>query len=197
MRYKFKTAAAIAWIVLTSFSAACPSYAQDFEAELPYVDRIVILGNRSFEDGILKKRMRTREAGFFSLFGKPLYRRDFLRRDLETIRTFYNRNGFFDAVVTLDSLDRNDRENSVSIRIMINEGPQTTVRSLSFGEQAVIPGQNLRKGLVLIEGNPYNPNLVDSDRYTLFSKFFEKGYLGARCRQRPSSIRYLSTSPGK
>ncbi|HSG27312.1 MAG TPA: outer membrane protein assembly factor BamA [Candidatus Krumholzibacterium sp.] len=180
VRYKPGTAVAIIWIVLSALSAPGQALSQDFEAELPYVDRIVILGNRSFDDGILKKRMRTREAGFFSFFGKPLYRRDFLRRDLETIRTFYNRNGFFAASVTLDSLDRDDKENSVSIRIMINEGPQTTVRKLSFGQQDLIPAQNLRKGLVLIEGNPYNPNLVDTDRYTLFSKFFEKGYLGAK-----------------
>ena len=37
----------------------------------------------------------------------------------------------------------------------------------------------LRKGLELTEGRPFNPNLVEVDRYALFGKFFERGYLGA------------------
>jgi outer membrane protein insertion porin family len=169
--------AILAIILIGVFSV--PLSADDFGADLPAVKKIVILGNRSFEDKILKKRMRTREAGFFSFFRKPSFRRDFLRRDIEAVRTFYNINGFFDASVSIDSLDRDEADNSVSIRIMINEGPQTIVRALSFGHQSLIDDYGLRKGLRLTEGKPYNPNLLEVDKFTIFSKYFEKGYLGA------------------
>ncbi|MCK4537745.1 MAG: outer membrane protein assembly factor BamA [Candidatus Krumholzibacteria bacterium] len=167
----------LAVIVLAVLSV--PLSADDFGADLPTVKKIVILGNRSFEDKVLKKRMRTREAGFFSFFRKPSFRRDFLRRDIEAVRTFYNINGFFDASVSLESLDRDESDNSVSIRIMINEGVQTTVRTLSLGRSSLIDDSELRKGLKLTEDKPYNPNLLDVDKYTIFSKFFERGYLGA------------------
>ena len=77
-------AALLAAAVCLAFSSALE--ADDFGIDLPVVDRIVILGNRSFEDDILKKRMRTRESRFYQLFGKPRFRRDFLRRDLEAIK---------------------------------------------------------------------------------------------------------------
>ena len=38
----------------------------DFGLDLPAVKSIVILGNRSFDDSELKKRMRTKEKKFIS-----------------------------------------------------------------------------------------------------------------------------------
>jgi outer membrane protein insertion porin family len=152
---------------------------EDFGIEFPVVKSITILGNRSFDDDVLKSRMHTKEKRFYHFIKKPKYRRDFLRRDLEAIRSFYVRNGFFEASVTLDSIEHDEKANTVRIRILVNEGPQTTVRSLSFGKQDLVPEDQLRTGLQLVEGGPYNPNLLDVDRYTLYRKFFEKGYLGA------------------
>ncbi|MDD3643676.1 MAG: outer membrane protein assembly factor BamA [Candidatus Krumholzibacteria bacterium] len=165
----------------TVLFVSCPAVRadEDFGIEFPVVESIVILGNRSFDDDALKSRMHTGERRFYHFIKKPRYRRDFLRRDLEAIRSFYNRNGFFAASVTIDSIDHDEKSNTVRIRILVNEGPQTVVRSLTFGEQALVPERELRAGLRLVEGAPYNPNLLDVDRYTLYRKFFERGHLGA------------------
>ncbi len=144
--------------------------AADFGAELPLVKKIIILGNRNFDDKALKKRMRTKEPGFLKLFAKPRYRKDILRRDIESIRSLYNRNGYFDTQVSIDALERDQKGNSVTIRIMINEGPQTVVRSLVLDSTALIKPNELRKGLQLTEGRPFNPNLVEVDRYMLCSE---------------------------
>lgn len=151
----------------------------DFGLDLPYVKRIVILGNVTFDDGILKKRMRTREARYYNIFNKPRFRRDFIRRDLESLKTFYRLNGFFEVTVNLESIDRDKKGNHVTLRILVNEGPQSIVRSLHFSDQDAVAPETLIKGLRLTKGMPYNPNLVETDRYTLFSHFFRKGYLGA------------------
>ncbi|MBN1885731.1 MAG: outer membrane protein assembly factor BamA [Candidatus Krumholzibacteriota bacterium] len=153
--------------------------AADFGIELPTVRRILILGNRSFDDETLKKRMRTRESRFYHIFRKPRYRRDFLRRDVQTIAAFYEKNGFFDAQVSIESVERDEKDNEVTIRILVNEGPQTTVRSLSFEGFDLVSPRNVRKDLRLIEGAPYNPNLLENDRYAILRKHFELGYLGA------------------
>ena len=152
----------------------------EIEDELPTVKRIEILGNRSFDDGILKKRMRTKEPRFYHIIRKPRFRYDFLKRDVEAIKSYYHVNGFFDVEVWIEHVDRDEKANSVKIRIMVNEGPQTLVRSVEFAGQEMIRDRRLRKGLELLEGKPYNPNLLDVDKYTLFSKFFERGYLGAK-----------------
>lgn len=154
--------------------------ASEIEAELPTVKKIEILGNRNFDDGLLKKRMRTKKPRFYHIIRKPRFRKDFLRRDVEAIKSFYRVNGFFEAAVWVEFVERNEQNNSVHIRIMVSEGPQTVVRSLRFSGQEIIPGRLLPRGLKLSEGAPYNPNLLDVDKYTLFSKFFEMGYLGAK-----------------
>ena len=98
--FKMVLCAAIAAVAA---GAAPPLRAADFGADLPTVDRIEILGNRSFDDGTLKKRMRTKEARFYHILRKPKFRRDFLRRDVEAVVSFYHLNGFFDAAVTIES----------------------------------------------------------------------------------------------
>jgi len=149
----------------------------DFGLDLPVVKSIVILGNRSFDDGELKSKMRTKEKKLWHIFSKPKYRRDFLRRDLESIKSFYIKNGYFSSIVYLDSVDKDEKKNTVKIRILINEGPQTTVRDLSFTEQSLIRESDLRKGLQQTEGKAFNDNILEIDRFALFAKFFEYGYL--------------------
>jgi len=166
-------------ISLAVVSCSSASHASDFGVELPTVKKIEILGNRSFDDGTLKKRMSTKETRFYHILRKPKYRRDFLRRDVETIRSFYHRNGFFGARINIEFVEKDEKSNSVRIRLMVVEGPQTVVKNLTFSGQNLIPERDLRKELKLIEGSPYNPNLLETDRYTLFSKFFERGFLGA------------------
>lgn len=153
--------------------------AVDFGVELPAVDRILILGNRTFDDETLKKRMRTREARFYHVFRKPRYRRDFLRRDVQTLVAFYEKNGFFDAAVSIDSVERNEEQNEVTIRILVNEGPRTTIRRLSFEGFDLVTEETVRKKLRLVEKAPYNPNLLETDRYSILTAHYELGYLGA------------------
>ncbi len=170
----------VALLVLAATCGSSASRADDFGIDLPAVKRIEILGNRSFDDGTLKKRMRTNEMRFYHILRKPRYRRDFLRRDIEAICSFYHRNGFFDAKVTVGAVERDDKSNTVRIRIMVNEGPRTSIRSVTFTGQSLLEEKELRKKLKLLERKPYNPNLLEVDRYTLFSKYFEDGYLGCR-----------------
>jgi len=174
LKVSFLFAAFLLQLIL--FPGAAES--SDFN-ELPVVKRIEILGNKSFSDGRLKRMMRLKEAHFYSLFSKPRYRRDYLKRDVATIRSFYHRNGFFDAVVKVEHVRRDEKSNSVVIRIFINEGPQTKVRKVEFSGDLILPEGELRKGLNLVEGEPYNPNLLEVDRYTIFSNYLKKGYLGA------------------
>jgi outer membrane protein assembly complex protein YaeT len=157
--------------------------AADFGVRLPIVKRIDLVGNRSFDDATLKKRMRTKEARFYRIFRQPVYRRDFLRRDVESMVSFYRLNGFFEAKVEMEPVETDEKSRSVKIRLLITEGPQSRVRGLRFTGQSLISESTLRKGLKLVERSPYNPNLLETDRYTLLSKFYEDGHLGAKILQ--------------
>ncbi|MBD3178295.1 MAG: BamA/TamA family outer membrane protein, partial [Candidatus Latescibacteria bacterium] len=166
--------------VITALLAVSPSTAADFEDELPVVDEIVILGNRTFNDRILKNKMRTREAHFYTIFNKPRFRSDFLRRDLETIKSFYRKNGFFSTEIVDSDVERDEENHTVSIRIVIKEGGRSRVDSLSIEGNELFTEGKVRKVLKLSEGKPYNPNLIEDDQYAIFNLFFEEGYLGTR-----------------
>jgi outer membrane protein insertion porin family len=176
-------AAGIAVCVLVFPGGGSGVSAAEFGVEFPTVKRIDILGNMRFDDAALMKRMRTKEARFYRVFRQPKYRRDFLRRDVVALESFYRVNGFFEAKVTIESVVPDAKGRSVKIRILVNEGPQSVVRSLRFAGQDLIREADLTKGLKLVSGAPYNPNLLDADRYVLLSKFFENGYLGAKVTQ--------------
>ncbi|MCD6380315.1 outer membrane protein assembly factor BamA, partial [bacterium] len=149
-----------------------------FEDQLPVTEQIIILGNRTFDDKTLKKKMQTKETGIFTLFNKPHYRSDFLMRDMERIKSFYRKNGFFSTEVTLSSIERNEKKNSVKIKIIINEGKRTRVRSLEIENNKIIPEEAIKDVLELTEEKPYNPNLLKVDQYAVFNLFLERGYLG-------------------
>ena len=173
-------AAAFSALMLAGAGLPRTGEAADFGITLPKVKRIDIVGNESFSSKTLKKRMHTGEAHFYKIFRQPEYRRDFLRRDVEALASFYHANGFLEARVKIDTVMTNPKGNWVKIRIGVREGPRTTVRRLAFAGQSLVPEAKLREGLRLVEKAPYTPNLVEVDRYTLFSKFFEHGYLGAK-----------------
>jgi outer membrane protein insertion porin family len=177
---RLAVAAGIAACVVSSPIGGSGALADDFGVKLPTVKRIEILGNSSFDDGVLMKRMRTKQSRFYRIFRQPKYRRDFLRRDVVALESFYRVNGFFEARVTIESVVPDGKSNSVKIRILIAEGPQSIVRALRFAGQDLVHEGDLTKGLKLVPGAPYNPNLLESDRYVLLSKFFENGYLGAK-----------------
>lgn len=170
----------VACAIAAAAAAARPARAENLDSKLPVVRRIEILGNRAFDDGELKKRMRTKEARFYHVFRAPRYRPDMLRRDAASLQSFYRSNGFFSASVTIDTVAATGRSGSVRIRLLVNEGPRTLVASLGFAGQDIVREAELRAGLKLVEGRGYNPNLLEVDRYTLFSKFFERGYLGSK-----------------
>jgi outer membrane protein insertion porin family len=187
MRFKglIRTAVAVGIVacVLAFPGGGSGASAAEFGVEFPTVKRIDILGNVSFADAALMKRMRTKEARFYRVFRQPKYRRDFLRRDVVALESFYRVNGFFEAKVTIESVAPDKKGRSVKIRILVKEGPRSVVRSLRFAGQDLIREADLAKGLKLVPGAPYNANLLDADRYVLLSKFFENGYLGAKVAQ--------------
>ena len=165
-------------IEVGAFCFLSDANAGGFEDELPVTEQVIILGNRTFDDEILKKKMQTKEMGFFSFLKKSHFRSDFIMRDLERIKSFYRKNGFFSTEVNLSSLTRNEKKNSVKIKIIINEGERTRVRNLDIEGNKIIPEEVMKEVLELTEKQPYNPNLLKVDQYAIFNLFLIRGYLG-------------------
>jgi outer membrane protein insertion porin family len=122
--------------------------------------------------------MRTREPSFFAIFRKPRLDPIQLDRDVARIEGYYHSVGYFDAAVRLERIDYLEDGRFADIYITVNEGEPTIIRSIRFTGDTLLEANELRKGLLLKEGDPYNASLLDTDIYTIKVKYFNRGYLG-------------------
>ena len=120
---------------------------------------------------------------------------DVLEADLLAMRQTYRQRGWLDAVVELGELDFNEDRDTVSVTILVDEGPRYTVGSLSIValERQVEPSANGKAELVpaplildeeelkglcqLKPGNPYELHLLMADSTVLKNRYGELGHL--------------------
>lgn len=168
------------------FLAAGPVLAGDVdlekEAGRPFVNRIELIGNEHFSDKTLKEKMYTTEPSFFAIFNKPRLRPSYLQRDISFLEAFYHSQGFFEATVTLKPLRYSTERRFVDVIIEIDEGEATRVENIIFGRSTIVTAEKLRKNLLLKEGKPFNPSLLQTDAYSIKNEYGKRGYPAAEVR---------------
>ena len=145
----------------------------------PSVSSIRIEGNRVFSDGKLKKVMKTKERSYLRPFRKSVYRKDFLKADIESILGLYRRHGYLKAKLLSERVEKSAKSNSVSIHLELAEGPRAMVRSVSIDGEAAMDESRLAKGLRLKPGGPFDPGAVEDDRRSILDMYAEAGYVYA------------------
>jgi len=118
------------------------------------IDKIIIEGAQGLKPDKIKEIMLTQEREFFILRGTV--QRQKLDQDIERIVTFYNDNGYVQArVETVDTqVDRATA--SVTIRVVVAEGPQFRVGGIDVTGNKVLPVEELRRRITLKPGDVYS-----------------------------------------
>ena len=138
------------------------------------VVQVEIAGNRYFRAETIRERMFIAEKG---LIDDGRYSRQYLARDLESIRALYVANGFPNVKVTSQVEDNyQGKRGSLAVHIRVEEGPQTLVRNLSLAGNQEIPDDELRGKVAAGDGQPYSEFNVLLDRDTLLTHYFNKGF---------------------
>ncbi|MEK7216838.1 MAG: POTRA domain-containing protein, partial [Chloroflexota bacterium] len=141
------------------------------------VVEVQITGNRYFRTETIRERMFIAPKG---LIDKGRFSRQYLARDLETIRALYVANGFANVQVTSQVEDNyRGKRGQLAVRLRVEEGPQTLVRNLKLEGNKEIPGEELRGTVASGGGQPYSEFNVLLDRDTLLTHYFNKGFLEA------------------
>jgi outer membrane protein assembly complex protein YaeT len=98
---------------------------------LPEVRRITFTGNAHFSGGDLLGVMATQPRPRFQFWkrGEP-YNAPTLQEDLLRIRKFYFDRGFLETAVRVAQVQENTEEQTVSIKIAVDEGPPTQVAAI-------------------------------------------------------------------
>ncbi len=114
---------------------------------------------------------------------KYLYTREYLdhnelQRDVLRVRIFYWKRGYREAEVDTAVVPRG--HNQVGVTFFIKEGPPTTVARINVQQPSPLLSQReINKRVVLGEGGPLNMIRLDSSRFFLQARLFDKGYADA------------------
>jgi outer membrane protein insertion porin family len=171
------TLVSMMWILAWTPPSLAQNMSNGDRARNPFINEIAIEGNQAFDDKQLKRQMHTKEPSFFAIFKKPRLKHDYLRRDVGALEAFYHARGFFEAKVRLKDLAYSQDGRFVDIIIEVDEGKATRVSEVDFRGNRILYIADLRRGLMLYPGVPFNPSLLDSDIYRLKTKYFDRGYL--------------------
>jgi outer membrane protein insertion porin family len=142
--------------------------------------RVEIQGNRYFAEEDLRERMFLRPSGLIR-FRQGRYSGVFLDRDEETIANLYKSNGFQDVRVTgMVEDDTRGKQGDVSVKIVVEEGPQWYVSKLTLAGFNNLPTQALRDRLSSVEGQPFSEVNVAADRTVVLTAYQEAGFPDAQ-----------------
>ncbi|HEY7727971.1 MAG TPA: POTRA domain-containing protein, partial [Candidatus Eisenbacteria bacterium] len=147
------------------------------------VRRIEIEGNEAFSDRALRSLLRTRGRSFLHFWRSHPYRPDFIRFDQATLVQFYRRRGYL--AVRLDSVSVRPLRGSlrnVDVAFHLYEGPRAIVVSVAFEGVDSLAWEELRRNLVLREGDPFDAVKLESDRQRVENRYANLGYAAVSVR---------------
>ncbi|MFW6114665.1 MAG: outer membrane protein assembly factor BamA [Thermodesulfobacteriota bacterium] len=136
------------------------------------VTSIRFIGNQAFDDETLKNQMLTRVPGFGE---SGVYLPETLDQDLDAIQLLYRQHGYMDAEIK-DVLKWSGDKHSVEISLMIEEGVQSLISSITIVGLTVVTQEEARGRFEMKTGEPFRRYMVQSDENNLSALISEKGY---------------------
>jgi len=140
----------------------------------PAVSKVSIYGNERLKSRELRRVMQTKQEWY--LFTPSKYDEDLLDQDLYQIYGFYLDQGFLDARIQPPIAYLDTDPDRVSVSVFLEEGEQYRVAQVRIQGDLVAPEEELRKGLILKEGEIYSESKARRDIQYLSDYYSNLGY---------------------
>jgi outer membrane protein insertion porin family len=144
------------------------------------VNEIAFNGNHHLSSSDLAAQVEVKKRR--PIISRGLYSEKLLRDSAKSIENFYKDNGFEDAKVTPEAVQRNK---AIYVTFNIAEGDRTTVAAVHVQGNKSIPLNQLlfrRAGFELKEGKPFSPRRMADDRNHIAAKYLDRGFLNAEVK---------------
>lgn len=148
-------------------------------------------GNTFASDGQLKTKVQTKPSITRVLFKKHIDY-ELLAADVLRLTDYYRRFGFFQAKVGR-IIEWNDEGTWATVRFVIDEGPQSSVRNISFLGNELFATEHLAAGVKLKTEQTFERAQMTSDVEWLKELYGSRGYVFADIK---ADVRYLE-EPGQ
>ncbi len=148
------------------------------------INRIVILGNEALSDRQIRRVMQTGTG--FLFFSRGSYDRTTVEDDKELIVERYGEAGYLDARVTADSLGYDQDGRNMTLFLMVEEGSQYTLRSLTWSGIELLEQTEIDAVVTVNPPEPFNRAELANTIAMVQGLYFEKGYVYASINPEPS-----------
>ncbi|MFL6514301.1 MAG: outer membrane protein assembly factor BamA [Chthoniobacterales bacterium] len=140
------------------------------------VKSIKFEGNQHFSDSVLRKQMKTKRQTPIALLDKSGRLDEVqLQQDLDSIKEFYQNNGYIDAEVK--DVRKEHGTKSMALTIAVNEGIQYHVGRLSITGEKVSTEEKIRALLKMKEGDVYSPKQLHDDAKAVADGYGAGGFV--------------------
>ncbi len=147
------------------------------------VNSLIFEGNTVLTDGKLNKAMKKTNAkgNMFNFFKTKKFVVEKYEEDLVAVIDKYNELGHRDARIVSEDVIRNIEDNTVDVKITIEEGRKYYFGDISWVGNTIYPGEYLSYKLRIQKGDIFNQKLLaerlTDDEDAVHNEYMDKGYL--------------------
>ena len=147
------------------------------EGTVASIKHINVVGNEIFSDEELTDLFELKTTGWLSFFkNDDKYSREKLTGDLEGITSYYMDRGYLQFRIDSTQVSVSPSKEEVYITANVTEGEKFTVSSVDLSGDLVLPETDLRRFLLVTEGQTFSQQLVTSTEEYLTRRLGNEGY---------------------
>ena len=147
------------------------------EGTVAAIKHINVVGNEIYGEEELGDLFELRTTGMLSFFtNDDKYSREKLTGDLETLTSYYMDRGYLQFRIDSTQVSVSPNKKEVYITANITEGERFTVSSVDLSGDLVLPEEDLRRFLLVSEGQTFSQQLVTSTEEYLTRRLGNEGY---------------------
>ncbi|MCA9120406.1 MAG: hypothetical protein H6822_09750 [Planctomycetaceae bacterium] len=162
------------------------------EGPLQRIEKVEFVGNSFVSAGRLETQIQSKPGYLYYLFRGKVDRSK-IEADVEKLTAYYRSFGFFKARIGRE-LEFDENNKWLTLRFVIDEGPQFVVRNVSVFGNSTFDTPALEASLNLQSGQYFNQGKMDRDVNTLRDVYGGQGYIFADVKAEP---RFSFENPGE
>ena len=147
------------------------------EGTVAAIKHINVVGNEVFDDEELTDLFELRTTGWLSFFtNDDKYSREKLTGDLEALTSYYLDRGYLQFRIDSTQVSVSPDKKEVYITANVTEGEKFSVSSVDLSGDLVLPESDLRRFLLVSEGQTFSQQMVTSTEEYLTRRLGNEGY---------------------
>jgi len=147
------------------------------EGTVASIKHINVVGNEIYTDDELEDLFELKTTGLLSFFkNDDKYSREKLTGDLERLTSYYQDRGYLQFNIDSTQVSVSPNKEAVYITANVSEGEKFTVSSVDLSGDMVLPEADLRRFLLITEGQTFSQQLVTSTEDYLTRRLGNEGY---------------------